>query len=146
MSADETADQTTDRTAAGTTDTSAEVPSQVPAEPTLQPTTSDRLVGVVTAVPGVSGIEPGIATTVGAIDARLRRSPDRYARYGLVVDADTGTATVEIALDGTRPVREVVADVQRAVAAAVAEVGVLDEPLQVHVRVQSVTTPGITHG
>lgn len=77
------------------------------------------LVGAVTAVPGVSGLEPGIATTLRALDARLRRSDPAPARYGLVVDRDSGEVTVEIGVSGRLPVRRIVEDVQRAVQRAV---------------------------
>lgn len=73
------------------------------------------LAGAVTAVPGVSGLEPGIATTLRALDARLRRGDPASARYGLVVDRDSGEVTVEIGVNGRLPVRRVVEDVQRAV-------------------------------
>lgn len=77
------------------------------------------LVGAVTAVPGVTGLEPGIATTLHALDARLRRSDPASARYGLVVDRDSGEVTVEIGVNGRLPVRRIVEDVQRVVQRAV---------------------------
>lgn len=103
------------------------------------------LVGVVQAVPGVHGIEAGVASTLRTIDARLRRSRARSARYGLVVDEETRTVTVEVGLTSDVPVRRVVEAIQRAVQAALEpDPGTGDgpeEPWQVLVRVQSLTGP-----
>lgn len=95
------------------------------------------LVGAVTAVPGVSGLEPGIATTLRTLDARLRRSDAASARYGLVVDRDSGEVTVEIGVEGPLPVRRIVEDVQRTVHRAAVGPAVP----RVLVRVQSLSTP-----
>lgn len=99
------------------------------------------LVGAVTAVPGVSGLEPGIATTLRALDARLRRSDDSSARCGLVVDRDSGEVTVEIGVEGPLPVRRVVEDVQRTVRGAVSAAVRDGTAPRVLVRVQSLSTP-----
>lgn len=96
------------------------------------------LIDVVTAVPGVTGLEPGIATTLRALDARLRRSDASAARYGLVIDRDSGDVTVEIAVGGRLPVRSIVEEVQRAVQLAAGDPGA-GRP-QVLVRVQSLGT------
>lgn len=98
-----------------------------------------ELIDVVTAVPGVSGLEPGIATTLRALDARLRRADPTASRYGLVIDPGTGDVTVEIAVGGPLPVRSIVEEVQRAVQLAVGDPGTCRP--QVLVRVQSLTTP-----
>lgn len=97
--------------------------------------TTTTLLEAVLAVPGVAGLEPGVATTLRALDARLRRTGADLARYGLVVDPASGAVTVEISLDGPRPVRSVVEEVQRAVRAALAPTGPADR--LVLVRVQS---------
>lgn len=109
------------------------------AEPAPTPVTGARaLIDVVTAVPGVLGLEPGIATTLRTLDARLRRSDPSAARYGLVIDPGTGAVTVEISVGGPHPVRAVVEEVQRAVQHAVGETAA-GRP-QVLVRVQSLGT------
>ncbi|AXK46539.1 hypothetical protein [Brachybacterium saurashtrense] len=95
------------------------------------------LVGAVTAVPGVSGLEPGIATTLRTLDARLRRSGASSARYGLVVDRVSGEVTVEIGVAGPLPVRRIVEDVQRTVQRAAIGSAVP----RVLVRVQSLSMP-----
>lgn len=106
-------------------------------EPPRTPRTDAAgLIEVVTAVPGVSGLEPGIATTLRTLDARLRRSDRAEAsRFGLVIDPTSGDVTVEIAVEGPLPVRGIVEEVQRAVQRAVGDAGA-GSP-QVLVRVQS---------
>ncbi len=117
------------------------------------------LVGAVTAVPGVSGLAPGIATALRTLDARLRRSDASSARYGLVVDRDSGEVTVEIGVEGPLPVRRIVEDVQRTVQRAVSGAAAEDtdprggtavgadpdrpapDVPRVLVRVQSLSTP-----
>ena len=98
--------------------------------------TANDLVGLVEAVPGVRGIEAGIATTLRTLDARLRRRAER-ARFGLSIEPDSQLITVELALSGARPVRAIVEDVQRAVHEALASAG--GPPHEVLVRVQSLT-------
>lgn len=93
------------------------------------------LIDVVTAVPGVVGLEPGIATTLRTLDARLRRSTPSAARYGLVIDPATGDVIVEISVGGPLPVRVVVEEVQHAIQLAVGDPG-SGRP-EVLVRVQS---------
>ncbi|NNG20656.1 hypothetical protein HJ590_14040 [Naumannella sp. ID2617S] len=105
-----------------------------PAETTR--TTAADLTTLVSAIPGVRGIEPGITSTLRALDARIRRSQTTNARYGLLVEPDSGTITVEIGVDASRPVRQIVEDTQRAVQKALA--GSESAELTVLVRVQSV--------
>lgn len=103
------------------------------------PVGAATLVDVVTAVPGVAGLEPGVATTLRSLDARLRRGDTSAARYGLVIDRESGRVVVEIAVSGALPVRRVVEDVQRAVHRAVSDT---DAPArEVLVRVQSLAAP-----
>lgn len=100
------------------------------------------LIGVVTAVPGVRGIEPGVASTLRTLDARLRRHNPSAARYGLIVDQETGDVTVEVALYSDLPVRSVVEDVQRSILRALGhtETGRVEPGRpRVLVRVQSLT-------
>lgn len=98
-------------------------------------TGAGALIDVVTAVPGVLGLEPGIATTLRTLDARLRRSDPSAARYGLVIEPGTGDVTVEISVGGPLPVRAVVEEVQRTVQHALGDPAA-GRP-QVLVRVQS---------
>lgn len=97
--------------------------------------TAQDLVGIVTLIPGVAGMEPGIASTLRTIDSRLRKTSGSATRYGLVIDRSSGTVTIEIGVEGGRPVRAVVADVQRAVALALDDSTELGTVL---VRVQSI--------
>lgn len=114
--------------------------SPMSTDPAPTPVTGARaLTDVVTAVPGVLGLEPGIATTLRTLDARLRRSTPSAARYGLVIDPATGDVVVEISVGGPLPVRSVVEEVQRAVQLA-AGVPVTGRP-EVLVRVQSLGAP-----
>ena len=96
--------------------------------------TASELVRVVTAVPGVSGIDPGVATTMRALDARVRRGGDS-AHFGLYIDGAGPGVVAEVCLDRTRPVREIVRDIQAAVRAAAA--GSVPDGADVTVRVQS---------
>ncbi|MGP9536635.1 hypothetical protein ACT3SP_01395 [Brachybacterium sp. AOP43-C2-M15] len=98
------------------------------------------LIDVVTAVPGVIGLEPGVATTLRTLDARLRRSDPSASRYGLVIDRDTGDVTVEIAVRGPLPLRSTVEEVQRTVRRAMGDRAAASP--QVLVRVQSLGTAG----
>ncbi len=79
------------------------------------------LLAVVTSVPGVHAIEPGLGTSLRTLDARLRRREDRTAHFGLHIDTAEGTAVVEVALDRSRPVRETVRDIQLALRGALAK-------------------------
>lgn len=91
---------------------------------------------MVTSVPGVRAIEPGLGTTMRTLDAHVRRSGARTAQFGLYIDTADGTAVVEVALDGSRTVRETVRDTQLALRAALGEDVEGGEP-EVTVRVQS---------
>ncbi|MBO3725169.1 transcriptional regulator [Actinomyces bowdenii] len=76
--------------------------------------TAAALVRTVTGVPGVRGIEPGIASALRTLDTHLRGQAGQVARFGIVVD-DAQRTTIEVGLDGSRPVRQVVRDIQAAV-------------------------------
>lgn len=78
------------------------------------------LLAVVTSVPGVRAIEPGLGTALRTLDARVRRSGTRTAHFGLHIDTAEGTALVEVALDRSRPVRETVRGIQLALRQALA--------------------------
>ena len=113
-----------------------------------------ELANLVTAVPGVRGIEPGIGSTLRAIGSRIRQQDPRQARFGVVVEAGSQRATLEIGIDGSRPVKEIVRDVQETIIRALSQAGEHDDasearedpassgvggqsPPQVTVRVQS---------
>ena len=107
-----------------------------PAEAAPAAPTAADLLAVVTSVPGVHAIEPGLGTALRTIDARVRRSSARTAHFGLHIDTAEGTALVEVCLDRSRPVREAVRDIQlelRRVLAAQAD----QTDAEVTVRVQS---------
>ena len=74
-----------------------------------------ELANLVTAVPGVRGIEPGIGSTLRAIGSHLRQQDPREVRFGVVVEAGSHRAVIEIGIDGSRPVREIVRDVQETI-------------------------------
>ena len=82
-----------------------------------------ELANLVTAVPGVRGIEPGIGSTLRAIGSHLRQQDPREVRFGVVVEAGSHSAVIEIGIDGSRPVKEIVRDVQEAIIRALSEAG-----------------------
>lgn len=74
--------------------------------------TAAELIDLVVAVPGVNGIEPGIGTSLRALDARIRRAGSESSHFGLHVDREGCRVTVEVSLDHSRPVRQSVRDIQ----------------------------------
>ncbi|MCR2053531.1 transcriptional regulator [Actinomyces bowdenii] len=89
--------------------------------------TAAALVRTVTAIPGVRGIEPGIASALRILDAHLRGQDGQVARFGIVVD-DAQRTTIEVGLDGSRPIRQVVRDIQAAVMQALHQPEESNEP------------------
>ena len=73
-----------------------------------------ELTHVVTAVPGVRGIEPGIGSTLKAIGSRMSGDP-AAARFGIIIESGAQKVIIEIGIDGSRTVKEIVRDVQEAV-------------------------------
>ena len=72
-----------------------------------------ELTHVVTAVPGVRGIEPGVGSTLKAIGSHM--SGDLAdARFGIIIESGE-KVIIEIGIDGSRKVKEIVRDVQEAV-------------------------------
>ena len=72
-----------------------------------------KLTHVVTGVPGVRGIEPGIGSTLKAIGSHM--SGDLAdARFGIIIESGE-KVIIEIGIDGSRKVKEIVRDVQEAV-------------------------------
>ena len=86
-----------------------------------------ELARLVTAVPGVRGIEPGIGSTLRAIGSHIRQQDPRQARFGVVVEAGSRRAVIEIGIDGSRPVREIVHDVQETIIRSLSEAGEPDD-------------------
>ena len=86
-----------------------------------------ELANLVTAVPGVRGIEPGIGSTLRAIGSHIRQQDPRQARFGVVVEAGSRRAVIEIGIDGSRPVREIVHDVQETIIQSLSEAGEPDD-------------------
>ena len=82
-----------------------------------------ELANLVTAVPGVRGIEPGIGSTLRAIGSHMRQQDPQQARFGVVVEAGSRRAVIEIGLDGSRPVKDIVRDVQEAVIRSLSQAG-----------------------
>ena len=74
-----------------------------------------ELARLVTAVPGVRGIEPGIGSTLRAIGNHMRQQDPQQARFGVVVEAGSRRAVIEIGIDGSRPVKDIVRDVQETI-------------------------------
>ena len=74
-----------------------------------------ELAHLVTAVPGVRGIEPGIGSTLRAIGSHIRQQDPHQARFGVVVEAGSRRAVIEIGIDGSRPVKDIVRDVQETI-------------------------------
>ena len=74
-----------------------------------------ELTHLVTAVPGVRGIEPGIGSTLRALGSRMRQQDSQQARFGVIVEEGSRRAVIEIGIDGSRPVKDIVRDVQETI-------------------------------
>ena len=74
-----------------------------------------ELANLVTAVPSVRGSEPGIGSTLRAIGSRIRQQDPQQARFGVIVEEGSSRAVVEIGIDGSRPVKDIVRDVQESI-------------------------------
>ena len=103
-----------------------------------------KLTHVVTAVPGVRGIEPGVGSTLKAIGSRMSGDP-ATARFGIIIESGGQKVIIEIGIDGSRAVKEIVRDVQEAVLRSLSQTNLeggvsgadsKSQP-QVRVRVQS---------
>ena len=86
-----------------------------------------ELAHLVTAVPGVRAIEPGIGSTLRAIGSHLRQQDPREVRFGVVVEAGSHRAVIEIGIDGSRPVKEIVRDVQETIIRSLSQAGEHDD-------------------
>ena len=74
-----------------------------------------ELAHLVTAVPGVRAIEPGIGSTLRALGSRMRQQDSQQTRFGVIVEEGSSRAVIEIGVDGSRPVKDIVRDVQEAI-------------------------------
>ena len=74
-----------------------------------------ELAHLVTAVPGVRAIEPGIGSTLRALGSRMRQQDPQQARFGVIVEEGSSRAVIEIGIDGSRPVKDIVRDVQETI-------------------------------
>ncbi|MEZ7667870.1 transcriptional regulator [Rothia sp. 27098_8_161] len=69
-----------------------------------------ELLRLVTAIPGVRGIEPGLGSTLKVIGSRMPQ-----ARFGVIIESGLRKATIEVSIDGSRPVKDIVRDIQETV-------------------------------
>ena len=82
-----------------------------------------ELAHLVTAVPGVRAIEPGIGSTLRALGSHMRQQDPQQARFGVIVEDGSSRAVVEIGVDGSRPVKDIVRDIQEAVTRSLSQTG-----------------------
>ena len=81
-----------------------------------------ELAHLVTAVPGVRAIEPGIGSTLRAIGSHMRQQDPQQARFGVIVEEGSRRAVIEIGIDGSRPVKDIVRDVQETIIRSLSQV------------------------
>ena len=89
-----------------------------------------ELAHLVTAVPGVRGIEPGIRSTLKAISSRISQQNPQQARFGVIVEEGSSRAVIEIGIDGSRPVKDIVRDVQETIIRSLSQAGDRDDALE----------------
>lgn len=82
-----------------------------------------ELAHLVTAVPGVRAIEPGIGSTLRALGSHMRQQDPQQARFGVIVEEGSNRAVIEIGIDGSRPVKDIVRDVQEAITRSLSQMG-----------------------
>ncbi|MFN3600840.1 MAG: transcriptional regulator [Dietzia sp.] len=99
-----------------------------------KPTTAE-VIALVVAIPGVNGIEPGIGTTLRALDARIRRAGSDSSHFGLHIDRAERKVTVEVCLDPSRSVRQSVREIQSVLRNALGST--VPDGTELEVRVQS---------
>ena len=87
-----------------------------------------ELAHLVTAVPGVRAIEPGIGSTLRAIGSHMRQQDPQQARFGVIVEEGSSRAVIEIGIDGSRPVKDIVRDVQEAITRSLSQTGESGDP------------------
>ena len=89
-----------------------------------------ELAHLVTAVPGVRAIEPGIGSTLRAIGSRMRQQDPQRARFGVIVEEGSRRAVIEIGIDGSRPVKDIVRDVQENIIRSLSQADDRDDALE----------------
>ena len=82
-----------------------------------------ELAHLITAVPGVRAIEPGIGSTLRALGSHMRQQDPQQARFGVIVEEGSSRAVIEIGIDGSRPVKDIVRDVQETILRSFSQVG-----------------------
>ena len=95
-----------------------------------------ELATAVTSVPGVRGVEPGISSTLKTVGSHIQGN-DADARFGVIIDADGHSIVLEVGIDGSRPVKDIVRDIQETVIRAVSKARGNGDETVVRVRVQS---------
>ena len=86
-----------------------------------------ELAHLVTAVPGVRAIEPGIGSTLRALGSHMRQQDPQQARFGVIVEEGSSRAVIEIGIDGSRPVKDIVRDVQEAIIGSLCQASESDD-------------------
>ena len=81
-----------------------------------------ELLRLVTAIPGVRGIEPGLGSTLKVIGSRMPQ-----ARFGVIVESGSRQATIEVGIDESRPVKDIVRDIQETVIRSLSQAQQHDE-------------------
>ncbi len=66
-------------------------------------------------IPGSIPRTPGIGSALRVIGSHIRQQDPRQARFGIVVEEGSRRAVIEIGIDGSRPVRDIVRDVQETI-------------------------------
>ena len=89
-----------------------------------------ELAHLVTAVPGVRAIEPGIGSTLRALGSRMRQQDPQQARFGVIVEEGSSRAVIEIGIDGSRPVKDIVRDVQETIIRSLSQADDRDDALE----------------
>jgi len=87
-----------------------------------------ELAHLITAVPGVRAIEPGIGSTLRALGSHMRQQDPQQARFGVIVEEGSSRAVIEIGIDGSRPVKDIVRDVQEAITRSLSQTGESGDP------------------
>ena len=80
-----------------------------------------ELVHLVTSIPGVRGIEPGLASTLKVIGKRMQQQKSQQERFGVIIEEGTNRTIIEVGLDESRPVKQIVRDIQETVIRSLAE-------------------------
>lgn len=80
-----------------------------------------ELVHLVTSIPGVRGIEPGLTSTLNVIGKRMQQQESQQERFGVIIEEGTNRTIIEVGLDESRPVKEIVRDIQETVIRSLTE-------------------------